>query len=192
MEFIGKRRFFPLLASSAFVLCVLISALIGSMIITSRVYSPDVRYLSGVSFWDGFLSVIDSVGPTTLLLFLLFFAGYSSFGRGFALSVMAYRGICFGYTASMVGKGALAFPTAAFSLFSIVKVSLSYVALALYFVSSVGVGAAACLSAYRSSLFADDEEAKSVTHARYIVYFAVISGGVFFADILKLLVLILA
>jgi len=189
MENIKKRGFFPLVCVCAFVACVTISALLGSMIVTGNVYTVALPERSG-SVLDAPALIAKFTASSAVQLSLIFISGYTAFAKWISVGTTAYRGVCLGYTASVIADGSLFIPKESLSVFHIANVKLGLMTVVIYGASCILSVLGACLSSENADRFLG--EGRSIVHSmRYISRFTVISGGVFLCDILRLLLFLL-
>ncbi len=180
-----EKKYLPLIFSVDFVLCVILSAVLGSMIITGNVYTP-------VSFDLGSLSLLtlpqflcSALYSSVIQLVLIFLAGFSTLSVYVAYAVLAYRGLAFGYTCSMLSAGSLVLADGISKHLSALKLAPSVIVIALYLISSAAVAVMAYISVDRSVACIGRDCQNKTTWFRYYSSFAVVSGTVFVCDLIK-------
>ena len=186
---VKDRRFYPLILSVLFILSALLSGIICKMIITENVYS-----YAGADMWKGTLTdtlglITASLRSSAVQVLVLYLAGYSSLALPIGFVIIAYRGICFGYTAAALGEGSLLMPDNGLHLFAVLDIPRGPALLMLYFLSTFAIACMCSLAVRRCDVLFLSGCTVPADRIRYTLAFAVLGGAIFVCDFLKLIVL---
>lgn len=167
-----------LILITVFAAAVVISAFIGSFIVTDSVLFPlsDVR--SAVSFADAAVYSLEHCTSSAFQMALLLFSSFSMFSKVCVMAVVLYRGGCLGFAVSAISRGMVMA-----SAGGMLTVKAAMPILSLYFLCSILMISFSSATAY--SVFHISEVSHKKCCQSIFANFAVISGTVFLLDIVK-------
>ena len=185
-----KQKYAPILCTAVFVFAIIISALIGSIAVSSDAYVTLAPDYASLSLYRAISRLTSAASVSSSQMLVIFLAGTSLFVLPISLFVAAVRGVYFGYAASVIAQERVSFSKGgSLSLFGVAHIPSAVVALSMHFITSVIM-----LLFMSSAISFADKMRRSLCDStslmkRYVVLFFVLSGACALCDIIKSLLI---
>ena len=185
-----RRKYAPVICTALFGLAILVSALIGNMIVTNTSYAVLTPDYASLSLYRGVEQLTSAATASSMQVLAIFLAGFSYFALPVAAFVALWRGVAFGYAASVIATGRLKFSNdGGLSVFGLVSIPPSAVVLIMYFLTSAMLLLFMSASvSFAGRIRSNDRDSVSLVK-RYTLLFFVISGACALCDIIKSLII---